>query len=165
MNFCFKFVRSQLQISMQRTHNLTNIFVIHTEPAKKWRQGLRLYEASISNCTQRVPPIMPGQCLKLYQDSTSNYCIYNYILHIQFILYIYIYIYICTTNYAKIVPQIRPMTLTQIRPLLLPFTSFPIHYSITLLPFYATWCEPGVHKSWVQGHLRELLHTVKKKNR
>jgi len=36
----FKFVRSQLQIPMQETYNLTNIFVIHTVPARKRRQDL-----------------------------------------------------------------------------------------------------------------------------
>lgn len=136
-----------LQISMQRTYTLTNIFVIHTVPARKWRQGLRFYETSISNCTQTEPPIMPGQYLKLYPDSTSDYTMTVPPIMPREYLKLY---QDNTLNYA--------MTLPQIRPLLLPFTSFPIHYSIILLPFYATWCEPGVYKSWVQGHPGELLH-------
>jgi len=87
-------------------------------------QYLKLYQDSTQNYTMTVPPITPREYLKLYQDNTPNYA----------------------------------MTLPQIRPLLLPSTSFPIHYSIILLPFYATWCEPGVHKSWVQGYPGELLH-------
>ena len=90
-------MRSQLQISTQRTYNLTNIFVIHTVPAKKWRQGLQLYEASISNCTQTVSPIMPGQYLNLYQDSTSNYTMTEPQIMPR-----------CNSNYIKRILQIMP---------------------------------------------------------
>ena len=106
-----------------------------------------MYESRISNCTQTASPIMPGQYLKLYQDSTSNYTM--------------TVPPITPREYLKLFQDHTPnyaMTLPQIRPLLLPSTSFPILYSIILLPFYATWCEPAVHKFWVQGQPGELCH-------